>query len=132
MSELKLTDVKVFKAGGTGTVILANGTAVFNEALFVKFTVMNGKNGPFVKWPARKGTDKEGADKWYPEAGFVVDEEAGDDKYAVKNELEKEIIDEFNKVLAITPKEEEKPKETPKSQVAETKKERTKPKVSWK
>jgi DNA-binding cell septation regulator SpoVG len=110
MSDLKVTEVKVFKASGNAGVILANGTATFNEAFFVRFTIMNGKNGPFVKWPSHKGKDAEGADKWYPEAGFVVNEEA-EDKYATKNELEKEIIDEFNKVLAITPKE--KPKDEP-------------------
>lgn len=127
---LEITKVTCFPAKNPGTV-LGNGTATFNDAFWCRFIIMNGSNGPFVSWPSKKGVDKDGKDKWYNDAGFVIDEEA-DDKFAVKNEFESQVIAEFNKVLAVGDGSGSKPKDSsaPKSSAGTTDtKTKTKPKV---
>ena len=99
---LKITEVKCYTSKNPG-VVLGNGSVTFNSTFYCKFIIMQGKDGnPFVSWPSKKGKDKDGADKWYSDAGFVIDETAGD-KYATKNEFENLIISEFNKTLAVAP-----------------------------
>lgn len=123
---LKITKIDIYKANTPGTSFLASGSVVFNDVFFVKFVVMNGKSGPFISWPSRKGKDKDGNEKYYNDAGFIVDfEEDNETRYDTKNAFEKELIDEFNKVLAIAPKE------TPPSQTVDTKTEKVRPKVNW-
>ena len=96
---MEFSKITVYKA--TGDVIVGSGSVEIDNTFFVRFAIMKNKTGNgdvFVKWPSRKGTD----DKWYPDAGFTVNEEAGDEKYAEKNRLEKQIIIEFNKVIGVT------------------------------
>jgi DNA-binding cell septation regulator SpoVG len=97
---MKLTKTYVYPNKSDNKVVLGNGSVIFDDVFFVKFTIMSGKSGPFVNWPSQKGKD----DKWYPYCGFTIDKEA-ETPYEFKNEIEKEIISQFNKELAITPKD---------------------------
>jgi DNA-binding cell septation regulator SpoVG len=59
----QITDVKIFPVKGHKTV-KANGYLTLDEEFKVKFSLLEGKNGLFVTFPADKYTDKEGKDAY--------------------------------------------------------------------
>lgn len=86
--ENMFSEVKVFKSDGQHG-ILARGSFVVGGAVKVQFTYREGKNGPFVALPSRKGQDKQtGEDKYYPHANFI-----NKDAVAVVGRMVKEVYD---------------------------------------
>lgn len=101
---MKIT--RVYVAKSNSGVSVGYGSVVFEDALIVRFSIMkSGKDGKlFVNWPSKKGADN----KWYPDVSFVVDE-AAENKYAIKNSVDSEIIKEFNKVVGVASTKEQTP-----------------------
>lgn len=90
---------KIYVAKSNGGVSVGYGSITFEEAITIRFSIMkSGKDGRlFVNWPSKKGTDN----KWYPDVSFVVNENDEENKYAIKNSIDSEILKEFNKVVGI-------------------------------
>jgi len=99
---MNITEIRTNKVNSSS--VLGNGSITIDNVFFVKFLIAKGKDGnPYVSWPSKKGKD----DKWYSDAGFIINEEA-ENPYKVKNEIESEIIKEFNKNLGIQGKDNKK------------------------
>lgn len=99
---------KIYVGKNSGGVSVGYGSVTFDNALIVRFGIMKNKEGKlFVNWPSKKGKD----DKWYADVSFVVDESA-ENPYAIKNNIDSEIIKEFNKVLGTTTSTETKQEQT--------------------
>jgi DNA-binding cell septation regulator SpoVG len=86
---LEITEVKLFKVNGHKT-IKANGDFTVNNALKVKFTLMNGPKGLFVGLPGEYYQPKDGSEKKWASKVEVTSEEF------VKT-LSKAVIDAYNK-----------------------------------
>lgn len=106
---MEVTDIKVWPFSKEGSNFLGNGSITFDNFIFVKFAVNKSPKDSslWISWPSKKGKDKDGNEKWYPECGIIIDEEA-EDKYALKNDVEKQIITAYNKALGISPKKDNK------------------------
>jgi DNA-binding cell septation regulator SpoVG len=99
---MEITKVSVFKT--SNDTFVGNGSVEFDECFFVRFKIVkSSKDGSlFISWPSTKGKDKETqADKYYPEAGYVLGDDE-DTKYIFKNSVDEYIIKEYNKVIGIS------------------------------
>lgn len=107
---MQVTDIKVWPYSKEGSSFLGNGSLTFDNTFFVKFTLnASPRDGsPYISFPSRKGKAKDGSDKWFPEMGFIINEEVEDpsERYAAKNEVEKQVIVAYNKALGISGKKE--------------------------
>jgi len=68
----EVSDIKIWPVKGN-KFILANGSFVLENAVQVKFSVMNGQKGPWVAFPG-KNVEKDGKKTFYPDVS-VVDKE---------------------------------------------------------
>ena len=102
-SEIKLFPVK-------NTVIKANGSFVYNGAVRINCTVVQGKNGLFVSLPREKYT-KDGVEKWADKVYFTNE--------ADRAALQEAVLAVFNKTGGSTVSQGASPE--PSSQVASKK-----------
>lgn len=106
---MQVTDVKIwpYKNSTSGS-FLGNGSVTFDNSFFVKFTICKSpKNGDiFVSWPSRKGkgSTDSGSEKWYSDAGFVIDEKS-ENPFTEKNRIEDILIRAYNAEVGITKKD---------------------------
>lgn len=49
-----VTDMRIFKSKNPGGTVLANGQLTLCGKFKAKFSIFNGKNGPFVNWPSER------------------------------------------------------------------------------
>src|ERR1022692_3431828 len=88
---LELSGVVVFPSGKSTNI--GYGTATFNEGLQVRFNIRKSKAGQaFVSWPQSQYTDKEGKTAYSNEVTLLKE---------VSDDINNQIIAEFNKALAI-------------------------------
>lgn len=82
---MEISKINIYPVDGAKT-IKANGNISFNEEIVVKFTIMTGKNGEFVKFPSHSYTDTDGKTQYV------------DDFYFLDMDLRDDVIDEIMKV----------------------------------
>jgi DNA-binding cell septation regulator SpoVG len=106
---MQVTDVKIwpYKSNTNGS-FLGNGSVTFDNSFFVKFMIYKSpKNGDiYVSWPSRKGkgSTDSGSEKWYQDAGFVIDDKS-ENPFADKNRIEEILIKAYNAEVGITKKD---------------------------
>ena len=82
-----ISDIKLWPQQGQGK-IKARGSFLISNAFRVQFSVCEGPKGLFVGLPSRKGTDKEGKEKYYNDV-FCTDKE-------VFAQMNKAVLDVYN------------------------------------
>lgn len=71
---MSFSDIKIYPVQNN-SVIKANGSFVYNDAVQISCSVVNGKNGLFVSLPREKYKDKtSGEDKWANKVTFKTRE----------------------------------------------------------
>jgi hypothetical protein len=94
---LKLTSVSVFPAAGN-KINIGYGTATFNEGMQVRFNIRKSHAGSeFVSWP-QSSYVKDGKTVYTNEVTILKE---------VSDDINTQIITEFNKALAISPKDDD-------------------------
>ena len=103
---MEVTDIKVWPYSKEGSNFLGNGSITFDDSVFIKFAINKSPRdgSPWIGWPSKKSTKD---DKYYPEAGIVIGDEGDENRFKVKNDIEKQIITEYNKKLGISTKDED-------------------------
>ena len=83
----QFSELKIYPTKNQGTSkVIANGSFVYNNAVRLKFTIVDGSDGKFVSFPSEKGTKPDAAGKfpYFPYIKFVDDE--------VKNSMQKFVL----------------------------------------
>ena len=70
---MSFTDIKLYPVNGNSA-IKANGSFVYNEAVRISCTVVQGKNGLFVSLPREKYKDKTTQEEKWADKVFFTDE----------------------------------------------------------
>lgn len=88
-SNMEVSKINIYPINGAKT-IKANGNISFNNEIVISFTIMNGKNGIFVKFPSHSYEDKDGITLYK------------DDVYFIDTDFRDYVIDEIMKMYSDT------------------------------
>lgn len=80
-----------------GKVVKANGNIGFNDMMVVNFSILEGKNGLFIKFPSHSYEDKDGKTQ-YVDDFYIMDKE-------FRDEVTTAILDEYDKVVEVAEEE---------------------------